>query len=48
MPSAGILAAAALAAIGYLYVGKPVAHGVHKAGTAVVHVFKHSKKAATK
>lgn len=43
MPPAGFLAAAALAAIGYLYVGRPVAHEVKKAGSAVVHVFHKPK-----
>jgi hypothetical protein len=43
MPPAGILAVGALAAISYLYVARPIAHGVKKAAHAVVHVVKKIK-----
>jgi hypothetical protein len=38
MPPGGVLVACALFAIGYVYVGKPVAHGVKKASHAICHV----------
>lgn len=44
MPAAGFLAIAALAAISYFYIGRPIAHGVKRAGQAVVHVVHKPKK----
>jgi len=43
MPPAGILVVGALAAISYVYVAKPVAHGVKKAAHCVVHIMKKLK-----
>lgn len=43
MPPAGILVVAAAAAISYVYVGKPIAHGVKKVGHGIKKVFVHSK-----
>jgi hypothetical protein len=43
MPPAGILVVGALAAISYVYVAHPIAHGVKKAAHAVVHVIKKLK-----
>ncbi|MBZ5579529.1 MAG: hypothetical protein LAP40_23460 [Acidobacteriia bacterium] len=48
MPPAGVIAVAALAAIGYIYVGQPVAHGVKAVGHAIGHtaskVMPHKQK----
>ena len=43
MPPAGILVVGALAAISYVYIAKPVAHGVKKAAHSIVHVIKKLK-----
>jgi hypothetical protein len=45
MPSAGVLAAAALAAMLFLG-GRGVVHGIKKAGHAVACVFHHGKTCA--
>lgn len=37
MQPAGFLAVAALAAMGYIYVGKPIAHGVKRIAHGVKH-----------
>jgi hypothetical protein len=44
MPPAGILAIAALAGISYLYVGKPVYHGLKHVKNGIVHVVTLGKK----
>jgi len=48
MPSGGVIAICALAAIGYLYIGRPVAHEAKKVALktkhAIVHVVTLGKK----
>ncbi len=44
MPTAGVLVVCALAAIGTVYVGKPVAKAAKKTGHAIVHVVTFGKK----
>jgi hypothetical protein len=44
MPSAGIIVTLALAAIGYVYVGKPVARGLKHAAHGTCHVITLGKK----
>jgi hypothetical protein len=44
VPPAGVLAVLALGAIGYLYVGRPVAHVVKKISHPVCHVVTLGKK----
>jgi hypothetical protein len=44
MPAAGIMATAALVAIGYFYVAKPIVHVAKKTAHGVVHVVTLGKK----
>lgn len=44
MPPAGILVVGALVAIGYVYVGRPIAHVAKKASHPVCHVVTLGKK----
>lgn len=44
MPPASVIVVCALAAIGYVYVGKPIAHVTKKASHEVCHVVTLGKK----
>lgn len=44
MPPAGIIVVLALGAIGYVYIGRPVAHVVKKVDHKVCHVVTLGKK----